>query len=189
MSETHWDRATREALAANAARDGRLAARKAAEAAERERVAAPVTWLTGVLDVVERIAHASSDGPWRWIDPHELQGPGGREVLWVNGAGPEPALVSDEIDRTHIALHAPHSALARVEAERAVIALHRPDGHGAVVACEVCDQWLWEGGHTSPPGAMNPWPCPTLRWLAYGHRFDAPGWLPEWAPNEVQETS
>lgn len=36
------------------------------------------------------------------------------------------------------------------------------------------------------PGFHGQWPCPTLRWLAYGHRFNAPGWLPEWAPDGVE---
>lgn len=76
------------------------------------------------------------------------------------------------------------SGLARVEAERAVVALHRPRGvQGGPPyrwTCVVCDHAPvdWE--------AYGDYPCCTLRWLAWGHQFDAPGWQTAWAPEGVE---
>lgn len=61
---------------------------------------------------------------------------------------------------------------------------HLPDGHGS---CDVCyDRDL----SAAPPGvaqnSLVPWPCPTLRWLAYGHRYDADGFDTAWAPEGVE---
>lgn len=50
--------------------------------------------------------------------------------------------------------------LARVEAERAILALH-------------------DGPHDCPGAADG---CAIARWLAFGHRYDAEGWRPEWTP-------
>lgn len=55
----------------------------------------------------------------------------------------------------HIAHHDPHAVLARVEAERALIEIDN----------SACDD--------------------IARWLAYGHRFDIPGYDPRWAPEKV----
>jgi hypothetical protein len=72
---------------------------------------------------------------------------------------------------------------ARVLAERAIIDLHEPwdlTGHGNDpaygYACMIC----------SDADAPGDWPCDTLRWLAYGHRFDAPGWRQEWTPDAAR---
>lgn len=50
--------------------------------------------------------------------------------------------------------------IARIDAERAVLAMH-------------------DGAHGCPDVAQG---CSVARWLAWGHRLDAEGWLPEWAP-------
>lgn len=74
---------------------------------------------------------------------------------------------------------------ARVLAERAIIDLHKPEPLETIQACSVCDQWLWARGMTAPPGTPDAWPCDTLRWLAYGHRYDAPGWQHVWTPEDL----
>lgn len=60
---------------------------------------------------------------------------------------------------------------ARVAAERMIVELHKPwNGGGRVTFCSEFEHDEQE------------FPCPTLCWLAYGHRFDAPGYRAEWAP-------
>jgi len=152
-----------------------------------------VTWLRGVLDETERVARDATgeewtSGPYVGLDYYaergqaQLNGPGrgstedDEEPIW---------LVADAV---HIARHDPRSVLARVEAERAIVELHRSGG-------KLCGGDLEEPSHwrdyCATCGSGEPceypvyWPCQTLLLLAYGHRHDAPGYRPEWAPEDV----
>lgn len=80
----------------------------------------------------------------------------------------------------HIAHHDPRAVLARVEAERAMVQrLH--------------DQleWLPTAG-SGLVGALGDQEASVyrelLRWHAYGHRFDIPGYDPTWAPQYQYRT-
>ena len=53
--------------------------------------------------------------------------------------------------------------LARIETESAILALH-------------------DGPHDCSDARAG---CTVVRWLAYGHRLDAEGWQPEWAPDDA----
>lgn len=136
------------------------------------------TWLRGVLDAEAAIAVAASRGD---------------ETTWVQSG--YPAHLEDGVDVVvyeegrpseeqfaHIALHDPRSVLARVEAERQLLDVHDlwPNDPGECATC-----------HDGTPATMGdlsepePYPCETLRLLAYGHRYDADGWRDEWAPDGV----
>lgn len=116
------------------------------------------------------------------------------------------AWLADVIDQEHERWSNPwegpdsqrRSGLARVEAERAVVALHSDTYqlqrrvHGehvnsigvTVPNFEPIDVWACRLCSDADDGPET-WPCPTLRALAYGHRYDAEGFRDEWKPSGV----
>lgn len=136
-------------------------------------------WLRDALNTLAVIA----DDPDEWVvdDDHES--------IVIPGGDDDWSEARSILRAEHIARHDPRSVLARVEAERAIVELHwsfplsrqvlgtqfaehkrenDPDSHG----CGHC---------TTDDGPLVSWPCPTLRWLAYGHRFDIDGYDQRWA--------
>lgn len=84
------------------------------------------------------------------------------DYAYVNSGGEPIATVGGPQSvpiAEHIALHDTRSVLARVEAERAVIADALAIPTAEVIIAE----------------------------LAYGHRFDAPGYQDSWAPDGTEE--
>ena len=129
-------------------------------------------WLTACLDEIERVANAAI-----------ADGRGPEPDVWFTEPEPNDLIVhvADE-DRVfgfgtapHIARHDPRGVLARVEAERAIVELHHRDHE-----CSVYDHH----GEVDNCAWVFMEPCSTLRVLAYGHRHDAPGYDPAWAPKE-----
>lgn len=131
-------------------------------------------WLTGCLDHLEAVARAATAGPWEWsgelcwspqtesCEQHKhdwghmgpnLDGSAEEGVISSSGYDADQVIVSYP-DATHIAAHDPRAVLARVEAERMVMA--------SAQAIPTADWILYE--------------------LAWGHRFDYPGWRDEWHP-------
>ena len=122
------------------------------------------TWLTGCLDQTARIAKGE-------VDNDEDSGWHTVGCGWNIG----------EFSLT-CTCWGPEKTLARVEAERALLREHRPRGPRADDGCARCFHSAdWTGGDD-----YRDYPCETVRWLAYAHRFDAAGWRVEWAPDGVQ---
>lgn len=61
---------------------------------------------------------------------------------------------------------------AECESKRRIVEIHRPHDYGDLIACEVC---------ADLSGEVEPWPCPTLRYLAMPYA-DRDGYDPEWRP-------
>ncbi len=86
----------------------------------------------------------------------------------------------------------PASVLDRIKATSRIIDLHQPTPVQRRVPGTPWQEYKFE----DDPGRFHcelcsdaddggePWPCPTLRWLAWGYRRSY-GWQPEWAPEEV----
>lgn len=152
------------------------------------------SWLAAVLDETERVAREATAGPWQWENElcwspageecadhshswghsgPDLYGADREIVVSSYGHDADGVIVSRE-DATHIARHNPQAVIARVEAERMIVWEHR----------EEREPWTAAGpiGHPICSHCAGQWPCVTVRALAYGHRFDAPGWREEWAP-------
>lgn len=108
-------------------------------------------------------------------DAHEM-------VAWLRGVLDETERecqnqdnVARTMHSTELAEMAIRAVQARIDAERAIVELHKPwNGGGRVTYCSEFEHDEQE------------FPCPTLCWLAYGHRFDAPGYRAEWAPEGVR---
>lgn len=139
-----------------------------------------VAWLTGVLDDLERVARDAAEvtdpsGEWRG-GPTKIayfdRDDDNYSTLTTSQAAHGRAVA-------HIAVHDPRSVLARVETERAIVA-----ELGRMLMC-------------ASPSLGNDWSFiqqvehdrelaeQFVRLLAHGHRFDAPGWRDEWAPEGV----
>jgi uncharacterized protein (DUF2249 family) len=133
-----------------------------------------VRWLTGVLDNTERVAiHARDHEPHsegEWVEQSD-------RVIDVGNGWDITADLGHGTWAKHIADHDPRAVLARVEAERVILALHEGERYGTCATCTETGSMLAAGDSGSAA-----WPCDTVKLLAYGHRFDAPGWRAEWAP-------
>jgi hypothetical protein len=166
-----------------------------------------VAWLRDALNTLEAIAAEVDETEREWIVQASDRG---EDVV---AAGPGAAndsvpMASSLFAAMHIAKNDPRAILARVEAERAIVAEHGPtrgyrdvfglDGElqfepsddpadltypDAARLCRACgpgDNWQ---AAQEPYGEL---PCDTLRWLAYGHRFDIIGYDPTWAPGRTK---
>lgn len=134
-----------------------------------------VTWLRGVLDEIAGVAVAASrSDQTSWSagnaarihpDPTEYR------TVTVDFATETVcgSILSEKAE--HIARHDPRSVLARVEAERAMV------DRMAVLSAS------WAGYEEE---SWQDEVRDMLRWLAYGHRFDAPGYDPAWAPQGAE---
>lgn len=169
-----------------------------------------VDWLRSTLDELERVARQMLDNQWPaevWVAPYDSlqhddpgsQGsiavtqlaPKAYRRLWQNGSADDGWVVREdavEVWSEDVA----RSVLARVEADKRVIELHQPDAPGRFEvafgldrgrSCTRCEVPLPPGTAGAEP---ETWPCLTLRWLAYGHRYDADGFDPAWAPEGVE---
>lgn len=77
----------------------------------------------------------------------------------------------------HAALHDPAAVLRRVAADRKVLAEHQPGDNESGIydtECSRCWDLDWTIDRSGAYGAM-PWPCPTVRALAEGWGWTAPG--------------
>lgn len=121
-----------------------------------EHVDELVTWLRGVLDEM------AEDAPHRHFR--------GCEVL---GNFQYATMMTDSPMHEECDCSIPQSVLARVEAERMILNDHE-DHNGWCQRCEAPTAGAWHEGVQ-----REAFPCPTIRALAYGHRFDAPGYRPQ----------
>lgn len=149
-----------------------------------------VTWLTGVLDRLGKMARAADadievtretpqvPSERRWL-LEDRNGWRGGDYINSDYVCLGPPLAE------HVFGQDPRAVLARVEVEQAIVVEHElVDGWdsdddsegGEVMLCGRC----W------PEAYGQPGPCRTLRLLAYGHRYDAPGYDPAWAPEGVR---
>lgn len=140
-----------------------------------------IAWLRGVLDnrrlraegaVRDRYRDGRMDSPWqvRPIDDDTA-----RATLVADGieyAGGD----SDVIE--YLAARDPRSELARIEAELAVIdeiaRIEQQEDEGN--ARDVITRAMEEDGRLLEGLDF------AAQWIAYGHRFDAAGYDPSWAP-------
>ncbi len=78
----------------------------------------------------------------------------------------------------HVEAHSPRAVLARVEAERAIVAglVRTMNARPADPGDYVNSDWVESNAQEAEDA---------LRLLAYGHRFDAPGYRDEWVPAGV----
>ncbi len=142
-----------------------------------------VAWLEATLDAIEYAATEAvraAGATWQQ-EGHEVMGvdTGHRVVADAYGN----AGMSDS-DMAHIALHDPRAVLARVEAERAMLrqyadvveAANRAfDGEDERDSFDVQFEVRVTGRSVTDLRLV-------LGLLAYGHRYDAPGYRPEWTP-------
>lgn len=159
-----------------------------------------LAWLTACLDEIERVAREATDGPWRWRreDRLRLETAAGQweydafdathdwwpDATVIESSGlEEHDLVIETADAVHIARNDPRSVLARIEAERMLLVAreHLPLAQavmsaGSLPALAVDDIM----GATTSTLDM------ALRMVAYGHRYDCPGWQDSWAPEGVE---
>lgn len=162
-----------------------------------------LSWLRSQILARKTAAEAASDGPWVNTgqdgdgDAWQIHGAPTEEttVEWPDDGEPFEVPVLARIatlnyddgggvwrreDADHIVLNHPQDTIARCETELALLADHSdfdfpaneddgPGGYSWTARCDGCGQ---------------PTPCRTARLLASGYRH-RPGWLPEWAPEEV----
>lgn len=141
-----------------------------------------VRWLGEQLNEDERIARASTPGPWVWTPETDVWDQNGPTLIREGTDAPDAELVEvaagwghdawgmniSDADKAFIAAHDPARVLREIDAKRRIIAEHALNGW----VCSTCDD-----GEV-PPQAF---PCPTLRLLALPYA-DRPGYRKEWAP-------
>lgn len=135
-----------------------------------------VDWLRGVVSGDLQKAKAATSGPWS-VNSENLAETiyGAEDVAVVAGSrwGGEAPVFESDADALHIATHDPRDTIARCEAELAIIDEHPRTQAGSKLGkeCKTCSGDHWG----------EPYPCPTLRALAYGYR-NRDGWKETWRP-------
>ncbi len=133
-----------------------------------------LAWLRDLLDETERVAQRALSPYGHWEHPGEDEGELNEVVIFPERGGDvcvatTTPTVDGHAEAAHIALHDPRAALARVAAERAIL---------TEIASSTAQFPDFDGGHVS--GLEN-----AAMLIAWGHRFDAPGFLAEWAPERA----
>lgn len=132
-----------------------------------------LAWLSDALNTIAAAAEEVSEEEREWV---ARSGDFFADQVW---ADPPDGLLPVAIHVTasnHVTRNDPRAVLARVEASRAILEVHKPWNDGRTAT--FCSEFEHD---------EQEWPCPTVLWLAYGHRFDIPGYAPSWAPKGVNE--